>query len=219
MIGMKHIAVIGSTGSTGKEVVRLALESNYIVTVIARSPDSIQSQGNLRVVTGDVTDLESLVVALENIDCVVSCFGPSKHREVGNLMSSGAINIVKACEKNGVKRLVFMSGFVQSEGKDFFYPSFSFLTNFMIKAMRLYFKDSYKDKVIAEAAIQKSTLDWVIVRASGLSHSQSTGQYKGGIKAKVSPFKTLSYADCARCLLDAVEDKSWTRHIINVGKG
>ena len=61
MIGMKQIAVIGSTGSTGKEVVRLALESNYIVTVIARAPDSIQSRGNLKVVKGDVTDLESLV--------------------------------------------------------------------------------------------------------------------------------------------------------------
>ena len=88
----------------------------------------------------------------------------------------------------------------------------------MIKLMRLYFKDSYKDKVIAEAAIQKSTLDWVIVRASGLSHTQPTGQYKGGIKVKVSPFKTLSYADCARCLLDTVENNSWTQQIINVGK-
>ena len=112
-----------------------------------------------------------------------------------------------------------MSGFVQSEGKDFFYPAYSFLTSLMIKLMRLYFKDSYKDKVIAEAAIQKSTLDWVLVRASGLSHTPVMGQYKGGIKAKVSPFKTLAYADCARCLLDAVEDNSWTRQIINVGKG
>lgn len=216
---MKHIAIIGSTGSTGKEVVRLALESDYMVTVIVRSPDSVQSGGNLKVVKGDVTDLESLVIALENIDFVISCFGPSKHREVGNLMSLGAINIVKACEKNGVKRLIFMSGFVQSEGKDFFYPAYSLLTNLMIKLMRLYFRDSYKDKIIAEAAIQESALDWVLVRASGLSHIQPAGQYKAGIKAKVSPFKTLPFADCAKCLLDAVEDNSWTKQIVNVGKG
>jgi putative NADH-flavin reductase len=212
-IGMKHIAVIGSTGSTGKEVVRLALESNYIVTAIERSSKSTQSQRNLKVVKGDVTDLESLVVALENIDFVVSCFGPANHRKVGNLMSVGTANIVKACEKNGVKRFVFMSGFVQADPKEF-----SLLNNLAIKLLRLYFNDSYKDKIIAETAIQKSTLDWVIVRAAGLTHTQATGQYKAGIKAKISPFNALPYADCAKCLLDAVENNSWTRQIINVGK-
>jgi putative NADH-flavin reductase len=210
---MKHIAVIGSTGSTGKELVRLALESNYTVTVIERSSNSTQSQGNLKVMKGDVTDLESLVVALENIDFVVSCFGPAKHRKVGNLMSVGTTNIVKACEKNGVKRLVFMSGFLQSEGKEF-----SLLNNLAIKLLRLYFNESYKDKIIAETAIQKSTLDWVIVRAVALTQTQPTGQYKAGIKTKVSPFNALPYADCAKCLLDAVEENSWTRQIINVGK-
>lgn len=162
---------------------------------------------------GDVTDLESLVVALENIDFVLSCFGPANHRKVGNLMSVGTTNIVKACEKNGVKRLVFMSGFVQSEGEEF-----SFLNNLAIKLLRLYFNESYKDKIIAEAAIQKSTLDWVIVRAVALTKAQPTGQYKAGIKIKVSPFNALPYADCAKCLLDAVEESSWTRQIINVGK-
>ena len=96
---MKHLAIIGSTGSTGKELVRLALESDYTVTVIERSPNSTQPQGNLKVIKGDVTDLGSLVAALEDIDFVVSCFGPANHRKVGNLMSLGTTNIVKACEK------------------------------------------------------------------------------------------------------------------------
>jgi putative NADH-flavin reductase len=209
---MKHIAVIGSTGSTGKEVVRLALESNYMVTVIERSPGSTSSQANLKIVKGDVTDLESLVSALEGIDCVISCFGPSDHKKVGNLMSAGTTNIVKACEKNGVKRLVFMSGFVQAEGKEF-----SCLMNLSVKLLQRYYHESYNDKIIAEAAIQKSTLNWVIARAAGLTHAQPTGQYKAGIKARI-PLKLLSYADCAQCLLDAVEENAWTKQIINVGK-
>lgn len=210
---MKHIAVIGSTGSTGRELVRLALESNYTVTVIERAPKSTQSQGNLKVLKGDVTDFESLVAALENIDCVVCCFGPATHRKVGNLMSAGTTNIVKACEKNKVKRLVFMSGFVQSDGEEF-----SLLHRLAIKLLRLYFNDSYKDKIIAETAIQKSTLDWIIVRAVALTQTEPTGQYNAGTKIKVSPFNALPYADCAKCLLDAVEESSWTRQIINVGK-
>lgn len=210
---MKHIAVIGSTGSTGKELVRLALESNYAVTVIERASSSTQPQKNLKVLKGDVTDLNSLVPALENIDCVLSCFGPAKHRDIGNLMSVGTTNIVKACEKNLVKRFVFMSGFVQADPREF-----SLLNNLAIKLLRLYFNESYKDKIIAETAIQKSLLDWVIVRAAALTQTQPTGQYKAGIKTRISPFNALSYADCASCLLDAVEENGWTRQIINVGK-
>lgn len=218
MIETKHIAIIGSRGSTGKELVRLALEANYIVTVVQRHGNSTPSDGALKVISGDVIDLESLVVALKDIDIVISCFGPANNRKVGNLMSLGTANLVKACEKNGVKRLVFMSGFVQSEAKDFFYPEFSLLTSLVTRLLRLYYKDSYKDKIIAEAAIQQSRLNWVIVRASGLSHTKPTRKYKGGIKTKVSPFKTLPYADCAKCLLDAVEENSWTNQIINVGQ-
>ena len=210
---MKHIAIIGSTGSTGKELVRLALESNYIVTVIERSSNSTQSQGNLRVTKGDVTDLESLVVALVNVDAVISCFGPANHRKVGNLMSVGTTNIVEACEKNGVKRLVFMSGFLQSEGEEF-----SLVNNLATRLLRLFYSESYKDKVIAETAIQESTFDWVIVRAGALTQTRPTGQYKAGIKTKISPFNALPYADCAKCLLDAVEENTWVRQIINVGK-
>lgn len=215
---MKHIAIIGSTGSTGKELVKLACKSNYLVTVIERTPKSIPLPGKLNVVTGDVTDFDSLVTALANVDVLISCFGPSKHKEVGNLMSLGTTNLVKACEERGVKRLIFMSGFVQAEGDEFFYPAFALLTNLAVKLMRQYFKDSYHDKIIAERAIEHSKIDWVVIRATGLSLSKPTGHYKAGIKAKVSPFKTLSYADCARCLLDAVEEHNWTNQIINLGR-
>ena len=92
------------------------------------------------------------------------------------------------------------------------------MNNLAFKLLRLYFKDSYKSKINAEAAVQESALDWVIVRAVALTHTQPAGRYKAGIKIKVSPFNALSYADCAKCLLDAVEENGWTRQIVNVGK-
>ncbi|MBL1241966.1 MAG: NAD(P)H-binding protein [OCS116 cluster bacterium] len=91
-------------------------------------------------------------------------------------MSLGTANIVKACEKNAVKRLVFMSGFVRSDGEEF-----SLLNRIVIKLLRRYYHQSYQDKVIAEAAIQKSTLEWVIVRAVALTQAPLTGQYKAGV--------------------------------------
>lgn len=209
---MKHIAIIGATGSTGKEVVRLALEADYKVSVVVRNPDDVQPPKNVTVIKGDVTDLESLVKSFEDVDFVISCFGPTNHRKVGNLMSVGTSNIVTACEKNGVKRFVFMSGFVQSD-----YSELSFTVKLIMPIFRLIYNQSYNDKIIAEASIQNSALEWVIVRAIGLNKSQPTGQYKAGIKTEIH-FVLMSYADCAKCLLDAIEQKSWTGQIINVGK-
>lgn len=210
---MKHIAIVGATGSTGKEVVRLALEANYKVTVIVRDPTQVKSQDKISVLTGDVTDLDSLVKAFADVDAVISCFGPSNHRKVGTLMSTGTKNIVKACEKNGIKRFVFMSGFVQAD-----YSELALLTRLITPIFRMIYHESYHDKNIAEAAIQNSKLNWTIVRAPGLNHAQPTGKYKAGIKAKIY-FGFMSFTDCAKCLLDALDETSWTKQLINVGKG
>ena len=209
---MKQIAIIGATGSTGKEVVRLALEANYKVTIVARNTEGILPIKNVTILKGDVKDLESLEIALKNVDFVISCFDPANNRKINSLLSIGTSNIVKACEKNGVKRFVFMSGFVQAD-----YSELSFATKLLMPLFRLIYIESYNDKVTAEATIQNSNLEWIIVRASGLNKAQPTGKYVAGIKSKIH-FVMLPYADCAKCLLDAIEEKKWTRQIINVGK-
>ena len=207
---MKNLAIIGATGSTGKELLKLAIQKNYDVTIIARKPELLKPIKNTKIVNGDVTDLKSLVNALENIDFVISCFGPTNHKKVGNLMSLGTKNIVEACKKNEIKRFVFMSGFVQSDSKNF-----SILNRLAIKLLRIYYKESFEDKVIAESLIQKSKLNWVIVRAVALTDKIPKGEYKAGTDLKVSPFNALTYVDCATCLLDAIDETAWTNTIVN----
>ncbi|MGV8995125.1 MAG: NAD(P)-dependent oxidoreductase [Flavobacterium sp.] len=209
---MKSVAIVGATGSTGKEVVRLALSANYRVVIVARNPAKILPEKNVSIAKGDVTDYDSLELAFRNVDFVISCFGPANNRKIDKLLSIGAGNIVKACEKNQVQRFIFMSGFVQAP-----YSELSFATKMLMPIFRLIYKESYNDKVIAEATIQKSNLVWTIVRASGLNKSVPTRIYKAGINSKIY-FVMLPYSDCALCLLDAIDEKEWFRKIINVGK-
>ena len=82
---------------------------------------------------------------------------------------------------------------------------------------RMIYRESYNDKVKAESTIQNSNLEWIIVRAAGLNNAEPTGEYTAGIKSKIH-FIMLPFADCAKCLLDALGEASWTRQIINVGK-
>ena len=210
---MKHIAILGATGSAGKEVVRLALMADYKVTVIARNPSRIPLQDNLTILPGDVTDIESLKRAFKNIDVVISCFGPADGRKPGNLMSVGTTNIVQACKENSVNRLIFMSGILQTSGSEL-----TIINRLGIKFIRLFFRDVYRDKITAETAIKRSSLNWVIVRVVGLAKSSPTGKYKAGVALSVSPFIPLSYSDLALCLVNAVEENAWTGKIVNVGK-
>lgn len=139
-IKMKHVAVIGGTGSTGKEVVRQAIDRGYNVTVVARNQNGIADLGeNVKFATGDVTNAESLVKALVDVDIVISCFGPAAHKKVGNLMSSGTINIVNTCETLGIKQLIFMSGFVQSDGKEF-----SLVNRWILRRLQSYYRTCLK---------------------------------------------------------------------------
>jgi putative NADH-flavin reductase len=207
----KKIVIIGSSGSTGKELLKLALNAGYDVTVIVRNPDSVMSNKNLKAIKGDVLNLESLNNSLEKADVVISCLGPTKNLKAGNLMSQGTKNIIKSCEKNSVNKVIMMSGILQSDGKEL-----SFLNRNALKLVRIFLSDIYKDKIIAETAVQKSSLDWVIVRSVGLTNNQSDS-YNAGPNIKVAPFSPLSYAQCATCLLDAIENLTWSRKIINVG--
>lgn len=178
-----------------------------------RKPVKIQPRQHLEVLRGGVTDPDSLVAAFSGVDHVISCYGPYNHKEVGDLMSVGTQNIVRAWETNGGYRLVFMSGFMQSGSEEF-----SIVNRLAIKLLRRYYHESLQDKVIAEATIKYSDLNWAIVRAVALADKLPTGTYKAGTLVKVSPFNALAYADCAKSLLDAVDDSSRAKQIINVGK-
>jgi putative NADH-flavin reductase len=210
---IKHISVIGATGATGKEVIQYALQQGYRVTAIARKPDAILPQQNLTIVSGDVLNEGNLLNAFANVDAVVSCFGPANNFKPGNLMSVGTKNIVNACAKAGVKRLVFMSGILQSDGKEL-----TLFNRLGQKTIRLFYRKVYEDKKLAENEVINSGLNWTIVRAVGLNNSPGTGQFKWGVNLSVLPFTPLAQADCAACLVQTVPNESLFKTIINVGK-
>ncbi|OWA33555.1 quinone-binding protein [Saccharibacillus sp. O16] len=226
------ITVIGATGATGRKVMERALELGHEVIAIARRPEAISSAERLTVRQGDVFDESSIAAAIAaDTDAVISCIGPAGHSSrsrtgargilstlaanfsPGTVMSEGMANILKACQGAGVTRLVMQSGIGLSDGSEL-----SAGNRCAIGMNRLVFSQAIKDKAAAEYAVQQSDLDWVIVRAAGLSHAAATLSYTSGPSAAISPFQPLSFADCADCLVRAaVDEPTWTRKIVNVG--
>jgi len=209
---IKRIAVIGATGKAGRAVVKEAIAKGYDVTAVVRNLSSLPPATGMKVQQANVMNAESLALVFKNVDAVISCLGPAKNLQPGKVMSEGTKNIVEACEFTKVKRLVVLSGVLQSDG-----IGLSSLNKIAISLFRLIYRKVVKDKLVGERIIQQSGLNWVIVHATGLSDRAPTGQYIAGPHASISLARPIPVADCASCLVRAVEAPEWTRQNINVG--
>ena len=130
-------------------------------------------------------------------------------------MSVGTTNMVAAAEDAGVSRFVLQSGIGLSDGNDL-----SRANRLLLAALwRPLFADAIGDKAEAERRVQASALQWVIVRPVILRHTPAKGHVLAGPRARVALLATISYADCAACLLRAVNESAWSLRVVNVGRG
>jgi uncharacterized protein YbjT (DUF2867 family) len=206
------IVVFGATGGTGKNVVDVALAAGHEVVAVARKPDAVPARDRLTVHKGDVLDASSLAHAFDGADAVICTIGPATNGKPGTLISEGTKNILAGCASAHVKRFVFESGVMVSDGSEL-----SFFGSLAVKLFRTIYPKLYADKVIAEASIKASAMEWVIVRPPALKHAPATGKYQAGPRARIFPASALTHADCADALVKAASETAWTNQIINVG--
>ncbi|MFE9680758.1 NAD(P)-dependent oxidoreductase [Streptomyces sp. NPDC006285] len=94
------IAVLGTTGQTGRLLTAHALERGHEVTALARRPEQVSApaSGNLRVVRADVSDPGSVAAAVEGADVVLSGLGVTRKQDSA-ILSEGARQIASAAPR------------------------------------------------------------------------------------------------------------------------
>lgn len=209
-----------------------ALELGHEVVAVARRPEVIPPAERLSTRQGDVLDASSMAKAIAGTDVVISCIGPTKNFppgtfmskgipnmlaanfSPGTVMSEGIPNILAACKRAGVKRLVMQSGIGLTDGKEL-----SAVNRWAMRIHQRIFSKAIKDKAMAERAVQRSDLDWVIVRPVGLRDVSATLKYTAGPSARITPFLPITFSDCADCLVRAAtSEPTWVRKFVNVGR-
>lgn len=103
------IALIGGNGNVGKVILNEALSRGHEVTAIIREGSKLDvTNKNLKVVVGDLFDLDTISKTFEGHDVILSAFGP-KHGEEGTLITATE-NLIKAAKKASVPRILSMGG-------------------------------------------------------------------------------------------------------------
>jgi len=169
------ILLIGATGGTGKEILSQALAQGHNVTALVRNLATMTTQNDkLTTVQGDILDAASVEKAMAGQEAVISALGLpiSISRKPTTIYSDGTRNLVAAMDKQGVHRLVCITGVGSGNSRGhggFFYDNIF---------QPLLLSGGYDDKTRQEEIIKQSDLDWVIVRPGILSNGAAKGKYR-----------------------------------------
>ncbi len=202
------VLIVGSTGGTGRELMRQALERGYFVTALARNPSTIQfTHDHLRIVKGDVLDYASLDAAIHGQDAVLCALGHKHFFRPTRILSEGTRNILRAMNTNGVARFVCETtlGIGSSAGR----MGLSY-TFFVIPLILPFY---FWDKTRQEQAIAASRADWVVVRPGALTNGPKRGSYRHG--SGIGNFLwtvRISRADVADFMLNQLIDDTYLQN-------
>lgn len=195
-----RIAVFGSNGPTGRQVVRQALVAGHDVVAGTRDPSTFRiTSPHVEVVAADVRDPEAVRQVVAGTDAVVSTFGVPYTRRPVSVYSVGITSIIGAMEYGGVGRLVCVSSTTIAPGQAPGEPLW--WTRGVVPFLRRVLgRTTYDDMQRMEARVTASGLAWTIVRPGGLfDAAEPTSDY--ALSTGRLPGRFTSRADLADALL------------------
>jgi putative NADH-flavin reductase len=207
------LTIFGATGATGTFLTEQALAAGHTVTAVVRDAArlSVPAHPRLRVVTADVMDPGSIAHAVAGTDAVVSAIGPRGTGPTA-VIGDSARSIVAAMEKTGTRRLVELSGsIVADEGE-------SLYMRYLVKpfARRTFLRHVCADMRAGEGEVERSDLDWTILRPPALTGKAATGRYRVAIGRNLPHGFSISRADLAASILRLLADPATVRRHVAV---
>jgi putative NADH-flavin reductase len=180
-----RLIIFGATGKTGLPLTRKALAAGHEVIALARTPSKLNMQHPcLKVVQGDAmnaADVEK-VIALGG-DVVYSTLGHGKGTP-RDMQTVAIGHIIAAMKRHNLRRLVALTGAGVRAPQD--QPGVpDHIIRFLLKTLS---GPILEDAANHVALIEKSGLDWVIVRGPMLTEAPGKGKYRvGWVGVNTSP--------------------------------
>jgi putative NADH-flavin reductase len=197
-----NIVLFGANGPTGRLITQQALGQGHTVTAVTRHPDHFdQRHERLRVVHGDALDSASVERAVAGQDAVISTLGVPYTRKPIDIYSRGVGHILAAMRSGEVRRLVCVSSSATDPATRFNDIGGGFFFERVLKPVITWTigRTTYDDMQRMEALVTASTVDWTIVRPSGLFDTPAVTPYRmseGHIRGRFT-----SRADLADCMI------------------
>jgi len=200
-----RVLIIGASKGVGRRAVDYALERGCSVRAMSRGAETIElKHKRLEKFPGDATNRDDLRLALEGTDAVILALGipsgPTRLMQSVTLFSRSTEILVAEMEANGPKRLLAVTGFGAGKSRAAMNPIEGF-------GHRLLLGRAYADKDVQEEIIERSRLDWTIVRPTILTNGPATGEYRVLNTPESWRNGLISRADVAEFLVERALDR------------
>jgi putative NADH-flavin reductase len=213
------VCIFGGTGATGSKVIEAAMGKGYDVVALARRPEVLASRfPDIRVVPGDVFKLETISAAIADVDAAISTLGPPARTLRSNLSpaarkttiySEGVINIAKAMQGIGKRRLIVAASLIGIDPKpDVTWPTLFFAKLVLMPILGYQYRDTAKMK---EELARFQDLDWTLVGLARLTNGEAKGRYRSSIGKPLDHPSSISHADLADYLVSIISETSTYR--------
>jgi putative NADH-flavin reductase len=167
------ILLLGGNGAVGQLALDESLNANHDVKALVRNGSTLtRKHARLTVVEGDPTNAADLENVLAGQDAVLSTIGARTNKKT-TLRADVATNLLAGMKKHSVRKLVWLDAAGVGSSKKFVQRS-SFLLGRII--MPLFLDNMYEDAAVADALIEESDREWVIVRPMSFTNNAKTGK-------------------------------------------
>lgn len=201
------IVIFGATGIVGKAITNEALAQGHDVTVVTRDAGRVEIKNDrLSVIEGDVRDRATVRRVIEGKDAVIQSLGIGGKGDGRPTTFVSETNklIMDEMTSLGVRRYVVIS--VIGAGN-----SLRFLPWIYRKMMPLFmewFQAIIDDKNRMEPMIEKSGLDWTIVRCTTVKDTRTKNHITATLDGKGIKY-TIAAPDMAKFVVARLGDSSF----------
>lgn len=198
-----RIAVIAANGRSGQAFVRAALKAGHEVTAGIRGEDTMAKHPRLSVMMCDAMNPSDIEQLLAGQDAVVSLIGHVKGSPA-DLQTTATIHAVNAMKKQGVKRIVSLTGTGARQPGD----KVTLIDRLITLGVRMFDPQRLHDGATHIKVLEDSELDWTVIRVSKLSNAKA-GAFRltphGPAKLQVSR------DEVAKAILEVLKDKTFVQ--------
>ena len=201
-----RVIVFGATGKTGQLVLRSAIAAGHQVTAFGRSVDRLDiDDPALTVFKGDALDDDAVASSVAGHDAAIVCLGSTGLRDKTTL-SAGTQTVVDSLVMHGIDRLVVMS----AAGVGDSWKQIPWSSRLLFRSL---LRNLFADHHAQEAIVERSPLNWTVIRPGVLKDNPGTGNYTATNTGRITRIRR---ADVADCLVDQLSDTAHVRTAISV---
>ena len=212
MLKQKTIAIIGTTGRTGKYVLQECLQKGYQIRVLVRDGSKIEAHDQITIIEGNANKMESIKELVQGADVLVSTLGPSQASSAG-IVEQSVQNIIGALQALSKQpKYIHMSAFGLGNSKE--QCKRSLLWRFISSVgFKLIGQKLFDDMEVAEGLVLASGINFVILRPSVLNEKPKQGYWVSN--DKIGKMQ-ISRRDVATFIVDALEDERYDKQAMSL---